>query len=59
MVKGLFQTGHQIPLPVFVAKNGYIPVMSYLATGLESLFHPQGNREGRWIISMGAQLQFL
>jgi len=59
MVKGLFQTGHQIPLPVFVAKNGYIPVMSSLATGHESLFHSQGNREARWIISTSAPLQFL
>jgi len=58
-VKGLFQTGHHIPLPVLVAKNGYIPVMFSLATGLESLLHSQGNRDARWIISTGAPLQFL
>ena len=59
MVKGLFHTGHQIPLPVIMAKNENIPVMRSLATGQKSQFHSYGIREARWIISTGALLQFL
>ena len=59
MVKGLFHTENQIPLPVIVAKNENIPVMFQLATGHRSQFHSYGIREARWIISTSALLQFL
>jgi len=59
MVKGLFYTGNQIPLPVVMAKNENIPLMISLATRHKSQFHSYGIREARWIISTGAPLQFL
>ena len=59
MVKGLFHTGNQIPLPVIMAKNENIPVMFSLATGHKSQFHSYGIREARRIISTGVLLQFL
>ena len=59
MVKGLFHTVNQTPLPVIMAKNENIPVMFPLATGHKSQFHSYGIREARWIISTSALLQFL
>ena len=44
---------------VVVAKNENIPVMLSLVTGHKSRFHSYGIREAKWIISIGALLQFL
>lgn len=45
MVKGLFYTGQQIPLPVSVANNGNTLVTDSLATGQKSLSQSQGFEE--------------
>ena len=47
------------PSQVVVAKNENIPVMLSLATGHKSQFHSYGIGEAKWIISIGALLQFL
>ena len=45
MVKGSFHTGHQIPPPVFVAKNGNIPVMFHWLLGKQVSSIPKGSEK--------------
>ena len=45
MVKGLFHTGHQIPPPVCVAKNGYIPVIFHWLLGKQVSSIPKGSEK--------------
>ena len=54
MVKSLFHTGHQIPPPVFVAKNGHIPVMFHWLLGRQVSSIPKGSEK-----SNGSSVQVL